>query len=53
MKKIFISLLILIMTISLFAISYADVPTVNQENRIKLMLAIARERIKDDEKAEL
>jgi len=34
MKKIFISLLILIMTTSLFAISYAEVPTVNQENRI-------------------
>ncbi len=39
---------------NIVAIDYDPSATkVNQENRIKLMLAIARERIKDDEKAEL
>ena len=39
---------------NIVAIDYDPAATkVNQENRIKLMLAIARERIKDDEKAEL
>ena len=39
---------------NIVAIDYDPSATkVNQENRIKLMLAIARERIKDEEKAEL
>ena len=39
---------------NIVAIDYDPSATkVNQENRIKLMLAIAKERIKDDEKAEL
>jgi len=39
---------------NIVAIDYDPSATkVNQENRIKLMLAIARERIKEDEKAEL
>lgn len=39
---------------NIVAIDYDPSATkVNQENRIKLMLAIARERISDDEKAEL
>ena len=39
---------------NIVAIDYDPSATkVNQENRIKLMLAIARERIKDDEKAKL
>ena len=39
---------------NIVAIDYDPSATkVNQENRIKLMLEIAKERIKDDEKAEL
>ena len=39
---------------NIVAIDYDPSATrVNQENRIKLMLSIARERIKEDEKAKL
>jgi predicted nucleotide-binding protein (sugar kinase/HSP70/actin superfamily) len=39
---------------NIIAIDYDPSQTkVNQENRIKLMLSIARERISDDEKAKL
>ena len=39
---------------NIVAIDYDPSATkVNQENRIKLMLAIAKERIKEDDKAEL